>query len=229
MTQIYLAKIDVALDQKKIDALIQLISEENQEKCRRFKKKADVLRTLYGELMVRYFLWKQFSLADEDVEFLKGENGKPYIKGLPVHYSISHAGDFVVCAFCEKEIGIDIEKIRTIDLKVGKRFFCDSEYEDLLMKKKLDQIDYFFTLWTLKESYIKWLGTGMLTPLDSFCFSMSQVGISFMDKKREVKPFFKQYFVAGYKLAVCSVDCDFPDEMENLALEEMIVFKQGLL
>lgn len=223
MIQIYLSKIDPTLDQQKVDDLLQLISTENREKCRRFRLKEDALRTLYGELMVRYFLWKQFSFKAEDIELLKYENEKPYVKDFPIHFNISHAGDYVVCAFCEQEVGIDIERIRDIDLKIGKRFFCRSEYKDLLAQKPADQLDYFYSLWTLKESYIKWLGTGLSTPLDSFCFNVVDTQITFVDYNRETVPFFKQYSVEGYKLSVCSMVDDFPAQIERFDVEEMIL------
>jgi len=222
MTQIYLSKINPTLDQQKVTDLLQLISKENREKCHRFKFKEDALRTLYGELIVRHFLWKQFSLENDAIELLKGENGKPYIKGIPIHFNISHAGDFVVCAFSEQAIGIDIEQIREIDLKIGQRFFCQAEYEDLLEQETSDQLDYFYSLWTLKESYIKWLGTGMSTPLDSFCFHVTDTSTSFVDYNRKSVPFFKQFFVEGYKLSVCSMSPNFPDQMEIFDVEEAI-------
>jgi len=218
---IYLSKINPSLSQDKFNDLLQLISKENREKCHRFKFKEDALRTLYGELMVRYFLCQQFAFKNEAIEILKSDEGKPYIKDFPIHFNISHAGDFVVCAFSEQEIGIDIEQIKEIDLEIGKRFFCQSEYEDLLAQKITDQRDYFFSLWTLKESYMKWLGTGMSIPLNSFCFKITNASISCLDDNRNIMPSFKQFPIEGYKLSVCSMIHDFPDKIERIRIEKI--------
>ena len=221
INHIYLSKINPSLSQEKMNALLETISKENREKCQRFKFKVDALRTLYGELLLRYGLRTQFSFENKNIKLSKNESGKPYIKGYPIHFNISHAGDFVVCAFSEQEVGIDIEQIRDVELDIAKRFFCQREYVDLLAQNQANQLDYFYSLWTLKESYIKFLGTGLSTPLDSFCFTISETGISFVDNNRKTTPFFKQFFIEGYKLAVCSTTPNFPDQMEKISLVEM--------
>jgi len=218
---IYLSKINPSLSQDKFNDLLQIISKENREKCHRFKFKEDALRTLYGELIVRHVLRHQFSLKNEEIEILKSDEGKPYVKDFPIHFNISHAGDFVVCAFSDQEVGIDIEEIKAVDLEIAKRFFCQCEYEDLFAQKITNRLDYFFSLWTLKESYMKWLGSGMSIPLDSFCFKITDTDISCLDDNRETMPFFKQFPIEGYKLSVCSMIHDFPDKMEEINVEEM--------
>ncbi|TQR39691.1 4'-phosphopantetheinyl transferase superfamily protein [Lysinibacillus sphaericus] len=219
---IYLSKINPALSQQIFNDLLQIISKENREKCQRFKFKEDALRTLYGELIVRHFLSKHFSLKNKNIGILKSDAGKPYIKDFPIRFNISHAGDFVVCAFSEQEIGIDIEQIEEIDLEIAKRFFCQCEYEDLLVQRTTDRLDYFYSLWTLKESYMKWLGYGISIPLDSFYFKITDAGISCFDNIRKITPSFKQYFIEGYKLSVCSMIHDFPDNIERISIEEMM-------
>ena len=219
---IYLAKINPSLSQDKFNDLLKIISKENRKKCHRFKFKEDALRTLYGELIVRHVLCQQFSFKNEEIEILKSAEGKPYIKDFPIHFNISHAGDFVVCVFNEQEVGIDIEQIKDVDLGIAKRFFCQREYEDLFAQKITDQLDYFYSLWTLKESYMKYLGTGMSIPLDSFCFKITGTDISCLDDNREITPFFKQFPIDGYKLSVCSMIRDFPDKIERVSIEEMM-------
>ena len=204
-----------------MNALLHFISKENREKCYRFRFREDALRTLYGESIVRYVLSRQLSIKNCDIELLKNEAGKPYIKDCPIHFNVSHAGDFVVCAFSEQEVGIDIEQVKEVGLNIAKRFFCQREYEDLLAQKKADRLDYFFTLWTLKESYIKWLGTGLSTPLDSFYFTITEGRISCIDENRKITPFFKQYFLEGYKLSICSMICDFPDKIKKFNIEAL--------
>ena len=218
---IYISKIDRSLSRDVYNGLLQLISKENQEKCRRFRFMEDSLRTLYGELIVRHVLCRKLSLKNGEIEMLKRGEGKPYIKDCPIHFNISHAGDFVVCAFSEQEVGVDIEQIRDFDLSVAKRYFCPCECEDLFAQNEEGQLDYFFSLWTLKESYMKWLGKGMSIPLDSFHFKISYDSISVTDVNRNLKPFFKQFHIDGYKLSLCSVVGDFPDKVEHFCIEEM--------
>ncbi|MCL2372784.1 MAG: 4'-phosphopantetheinyl transferase superfamily protein [Defluviitaleaceae bacterium] len=223
---IYLAKIDLQLGQDAYDGLLQIISEENRQRCKRFMFREDALRTLYGELMLRYMLMQHFSIRHEDIQLLKDESGKPYLKGLPVHFNISHSGDYVVCAVSEQPVGIDIERIKEVDFKLAERYFCKSEYRDLFAREEIRRLDYFFSLWTLKESYLKWLGTGMSVPLDSIAFKIGSE-ISMIDTCRSARPFFKQFPIDGYKLSLCSMNAGFADDIKEISLEEMKFFTQG--
>jgi len=219
--RIYLSKIDLSLNHDTYNSLLQAISKENRERCRRFKFMEDALRTLYGELILRHVLIQHFSSNNEGIKILKGESGKPYVSGVPIHFNISHSGDFVVCAISEQSIGIDIEKIVEVDLTLATRYFCRCEYDDLLAQDKNNRHDYFFSLWTLKESYIKWLGGGMSIPLDSFYFKIADDGISMTDTHRKTKPYFKQFYIDGYKLSLCSMFANFPDKIQKISIEEM--------
>jgi 4'-phosphopantetheinyl transferase len=201
---IYISKIDPSLDDDIYNNLLQKISAKNQEKCLRFKFREDALRTLYGELLLRYVLCHKFGFKNEEIQILKSEEGKPYIKGYPIHFNISHSGDYVACAFSEQEVGVDIEQIKKVDMTMAKRFFSKNEWTDLFAKNEEEHIDHFFSLWTLKESYIKWLGKGMSVPLDLFSFKITKEGITIIDANRSVRPYFKQFIIDDYKVAVCS-------------------------
>ena len=217
---IYLAKIDLSLPEEVYQRLLPMISQKNQERCRRFRLKADALRTLYGELMVRHVLIQHFSFANKDIEILQSAEGKPYVQGLPFHYNISHAGDYVVCAFSELPVGIDIEEISDIDLNLAKTVFSSYEYDALYRQDPSNRLDYFFSLWTLKESYIKWLGDGMSVPLKSFSFRIVGHQIYLEDAYRQAKPFFRQWQLAGYKMSLCSMLRDFRDKIECFEVEQ---------
>lgn len=51
-------------------------------------------------------------------------------------------------------------------LEVAEHYFYHSELAYIKAAKNKDKA--FFTLWTLKESYMKMTGRGMSLPLDSF-------------------------------------------------------------
>lgn len=99
------------------------------------------------------------------------KHGKPYVKGLPVEFNISHSGDMVVCAVDDKSVGIDIEQIRPIDLTVAKRICTDEELLYLFGYKPENQdftnttdteiLIRFFELWTAKEACGKQCGYGL--------------------------------------------------------------------
>ncbi len=82
------------------------------------------------------------------------------------HFNISHAGDYVVGVVSDGEVGCDIERNVNAPLEIAEHYFYSAERE--YIEAASDPGKAFFTLWTLKESYMKMTGRGMSLPLDSF-------------------------------------------------------------
>lgn len=117
-------------------------------------------------------------------EIKKGLYGKPYLQETDIHFNISHSGDLKILAIAETPVGVDIEKVRKADLRVAKRF-CENEYNYITEK---DSEHRFFEIWTKKEAYLKYKGTGLRGGLDSFdVFSLSEDITTFR---------FKEYFIS---------------------------------
>ncbi len=123
-------------------------------------------------------------------EFDKTENGKPFIKARQaiddsvqnpiINFNISHSNDLYVCAFSEKNIGIDIEylkkKRKFIDL--AKEYFFENEIKYLLAIDG-EQPERFYRLWTLKEATLKAFG-GKLA--DDLC----NINVDFSDLNKPI-------------------------------------------
>ena len=87
------------------------------------------------------------------------ENKKPYFKNEnSLYFNGTHTSElFAVVMSNEYNVGIDAEKIRERDyFSIAEEYFYKSEIEYLKNTHKLE-ID-FFTIWTIKEAYIKMLG-----------------------------------------------------------------------
>ena len=93
--------------------------------------------------------------------------GKPFLPQHPdLHFSISHSGEWWLCAFASAPIGIDIQIHRSHlpPETLSPRFFHPVEDRFLALE------DYrsFFDLWCAKESWVKFLGTGFSQDPESF-------------------------------------------------------------
>ena len=102
-----------------------LMNKDKQARVERFRFKDDKMRTIAGEMLARKAIAEWCNISAEGIVFDRTETGKPYAKGLPVEFNISHSGDMVVCAVDDKPVGIDIEEVRPIDLTVAKRICTD--------------------------------------------------------------------------------------------------------
>ena len=132
----------------------------------RIEKKAerdDRLRSVAGEMLVRRAVAEEYGVREEDILLLEDERGAPYIKGIDVHVSISHAGDYAVCAVADAPVGIDIEKIKPTNRRIAERTFSKRELEYLGCDGEMgdDALLRFFEIWTAKEAYAKMQGAGL--------------------------------------------------------------------
>lgn len=147
--------------------LLGLVSEERQERAKKFRFDIDRKLSVYSELLVRYRVCKEFNLLNKEIVFTKNKYGKPFLLNKPTFYfNISHTRNALAVAFSNHEIGIDVESIKTVDFAIANRFFTSSERDYLFAHRNPKRA--FYEIWTKKEAYIKWMGTGLSTPLTAF-------------------------------------------------------------
>ena len=149
------------------DALIEKVNEAEKNIFSSDGKRYTDKLSVCGRVLLGYALNKNFGINSYSYRY--GVNGKPYLENSDTYFSISHSGDYVMCTVSDKEAGCDVEKIKGYNPKIAKRFFTAKEYEAL---EKAASQDYVFAkLWTLKESILKKLGTGIGGGLDTYCFA----------------------------------------------------------
>lgn len=223
MIDIYGIKIHNQIDNDIFSYLLDFISIEKQERIKRFKSFKDAQRCLFGDLLPRYAICKSMGIENSQLKIDSNKYGKPIIlEPQGVHFNISHSGDWVVCAVDNKPVGIDIEYIKPTDLKIAKRFFTVDEYNDLINKDRENRIKYFYILWTLKESYIKAIGKGLLIPLNSFSFRIENEDIIINTQNEFDSCFFYQYEVdRKHIISVCGVNNEFKPYIKEISVSQL--------
>lgn len=124
-----------------------------------------------------------------------------------------------------------IEEIRPIELDIAERFFAPMEYRRLIRESKSRQLEYFYDLWTLKESYLKATGAGLTLPLSSFAIHKDRdAGAISISQTHSAHTFyFRQYEVdPSYKLSVCSTEESFVDAVTKVECSEVYEGVAGL-
>ena len=153
-------------DFKKEDIIsfYSMISRIKKDKINKYTNKQKKLQAIWGEILLSELL-KKHNIDYKNISYNFNEYGKPYIKNYPLFFNISHSNDYVITALADKEIGIDIEKIRPTSLKTIKHFATAKEKAYILAKDENIE-DRLFKIYTLKEAYFKMLGTNLEQVLD---------------------------------------------------------------
>lgn len=125
--------------------------------------------------LLSYGLSKQFGIDAGKVSIDRNCFGKPFLVGQAgVHFSVAHCDRGVVAMFSNRPVGIDVEMVRPHDPRVAARVLTDSELAALGHSPEPDR--EFFRYWTIKESYVKALGTGLSYPLRKLNITITPEG-----------------------------------------------------
>lgn len=204
------------------------LPQSTLSKIEGFRFAADKQRSLMADLIVRQFYAKALKLNPMKIEFDYNEHEKPALKNHPkAHFNISHSGDYVVVAFSDCPVGIDIEKNKGNRLAVAKRFFTQEELDDLFaFAEEKEQVEYFYQLWTLKESYMKTIGKGISMSLSSFSFKKFYTDFRLRYSSEDMGYQFTTYKVhPDYACNLCSKYISKP-KMEEIRISDFIhIFK----
>ena len=168
-----------------------------QRKIDSMKRESDRLLSLGAGLLLEIALPAG---ASEKIAF--GAREKPYLPDSGVHFNLSHAGEYAICAVGDTPLGCDIERLRNYNMRVARRFFCEEEAALLEAADPEERELLFFRLWTLKESYLKATGDGLGRPLSEARFEPDRNEVKYFGKEPYV---FREYAVAPqYCCAVCA-------------------------
>src|SRR5690554_797379 len=128
MLKVYGAKINNEVDKKLYEKALSYIPENKQKRVKRFLKYEDSLRTLIAEVLIRKIIMQELKIPNGEIFFKINNYGKPYLKDWDeFHFNISHSGKWVVCAISNKPVGIDVERIKDLNIKIADRFFSKEE------------------------------------------------------------------------------------------------------
>ena len=115
--------------EKEYKEFLALLSDERKERIERFKSFNDKKRSVCGEALAKTEIAKICEKRADELIFETKKSGKPFCKNADIEFSISHSGDYSVCAVNNTPIGIDIQKIVPYNEKIARRVCSSNELE----------------------------------------------------------------------------------------------------
>lgn len=144
------------------------LSPSRKEHIDRLRRPEDKTRSLAAEGLLQTLLREHYGITDAKLH--RASNGRPYLENSHLHISLSHSDQMVACAIGEHPVGIDIEKVRPMSLKICRHLCVEAEKAYLLSDSGLTEngecqdpnvLHRLFEIWTAKEAYFKKQGTGI--------------------------------------------------------------------
>lgn len=154
-----------------IDFRIARVSAASEAELFRWFQAADAFRQAQVLRMKHVQAQKQCLCADHLVRemlrshgvvpaFARDEKGKPFLLNSPLHFNLSHSGDYVACALHDAPIGIDLEALREVSPTLADKACSPQERAYVFSGGAFDSVR-FLQVWTAKEAYLKYLGCGV--------------------------------------------------------------------
>lgn len=154
-----------ALPAGKAERALPLLPAERSAEIIRCRWERDRARSIVAEAAVRLEIMRTLHIPNGRIRIVREGGRKPYLDGFPsFFFNLSHSGNFCVCATDGFPVGVDVEKLRPIDLRpIVQRCFSPCERAEI--GEAQSPLSAFFRLWTAKESAVKQRGTGLAAEL----------------------------------------------------------------
>jgi 4'-phosphopantetheinyl transferase len=139
--------------------LYESMPQYRKQKIDSFRFAKDKYLSLAAGALLEYALT---GVEKNSREIAFGSHGKPYIVSGKLHFNLSHCDGIGVCAVSDRCVGVDAEGIRTFSDRLIQRVLLPDEIKWVNSFGSPEEKDRaFLRLWTIKESVMKYLGTGL--------------------------------------------------------------------
>jgi 4'-phosphopantetheinyl transferase len=151
--------------------LSHTLSPTEQQRADRFRQPADRLRFSTGRGGLRWLLRQRTQQPTTEIQLVDDERGKPAPLNLDGwHVNLSHSGEWVVWAFADSPVGVDVEQPQPgfAYADLIETCFGPAEQRAIGEAGPVGSIAHqtlFYTLWTRKEAILKATGIGLTNAL----------------------------------------------------------------
>lgn len=205
-------RLTESIQDDELRELDDALSADERERCNGFVFAHDRRDFAAAHALVRRTLSLYGDLLPFEWRFETNSHGKPFIvadQSNTLAFNVSHTRGLVACAVARgTQLGVDVESISRSAARrdIAARYFSAAENRRLDAYPPHDYARRFVEFWTLKESHLKAIGTGLNHPLDTCSFALEgECGIQF-ETLGEIAPAVWQFALVppapGYCLAV---------------------------
>ena len=151
--------------------LLECLNDEERGRADRFRVEKPRNQFVITRGFLRKALGRLTGVAPKQVSFGYSGIGKPFLlgQGDQLQFNVSHTDGLALIAIARQVIGVDLEKVRSIENMDGLivRFFSEVEQACYLSLDSTKRPAGFFRGWTSKEAVIKAAGLSV-SCLDAF-------------------------------------------------------------
>lgn len=161
------------------EALAESLPSWRRERFERLQNPAVRQESLGAGLLFSFAMRRRGVDPDAPVAFLPA--GKPVLSGRDdAHFSLSHAGRYVLCAVSDRPVGADVQPVRSVNLSIARRFHPDEQAWLSALPEDERQAG-LFRLWTRKEAWVKAVSRDRMLALDEANVLRDVGGLFFRD------------------------------------------------
>ncbi len=153
--------------EEQYEVFLSVLDEERKAKAQRYRRFEDRVLSALSYVLLRYAL--HLNGDNEKYSVIYNEYGKPFFENSSTFFNISHTDGAVACALGDVPVGVDIQK-KVSNYTLVMHRVC-TEKEKISVITADDPPLEFTTIWTLKESILKCIGTGIAGSMTKYDFS----------------------------------------------------------
>ena len=144
-------------------AALATVSEQRREYAMRYHQEHDRRLSVAAYQLLQQALREEYGI-NEAPWFDFGKHGKPILRDHPdIHFSLSHCRHAAACAVDNQPVGIDVESLDNYDPSLLPATMNEAEQAEIL--RSPNPSIAFLRLWTMKESYLKTTGEGIVNDM----------------------------------------------------------------
>ena len=168
--KVFVFTVNLTSYKQNISQFWECLSVEEKRQAKKYYTRYLTDQYIISHGILRCILGYYTKQHPKDIEFIHNKYGKPFLKNNNIQFNMSHSHDIVsYIVALNYKVGIDIElQDDNLDVQeLSNLVFTPTECEFFTALETKAKFEFFYNLWTKKESLIKANGQGLSYPINT--------------------------------------------------------------